>query len=226
MTTLVLTERDMEVLALLEEHHAVPLKMLLAKFQTNPCTGEANANPLKACERRITALRKHGYVELDRVRDRGKIDVVARLARRADKPLHSSASRRRVAVSERAHHVRTLEAVAVFEQLVKERGGRVVTFRVEAALRSEKQRGRRTRRGERFASFPDAVCTVALATPSGERIVDVALEYVTSKYTDADIKEKAASFRQHFAESFWFADRPRTAARVTRVTGSPCSILS
>ena len=227
MTTLALTERDMEVLAFLDAHYAVALPHLAALFfHTNPFSGAKNANPLKACERRITALREHGYIALDRVRDRGRVDLVARPARAANAPLGRAASRRRVAVVERVHHLRTLDAVEAMKLVVAQRRGRIVSFRLEAALRAEKHRGRRTRRGDWFESFPDAVCTIAVPGPNGERVFDIAVEYVTSKYTDADIRAKSESFRRAYAESFWFADRSRTAARVARIVGGKCSTLS
>ena len=227
MTTLILTKRDMDLMGLLEQHRTLPVETVAETlFQTNPFTGVANKNPLKACERRLSALRAHGYIELDRVRHNGRVEVLVRAASRADAPLGVAISRRRVPVTNAVHHVRTLEAVDVLKRSVAASGGRVTRFSLEPALRAAEQRGRRTCRGDSFEAFPDAVCTVAVGDGGGERVYDVAVEYVTSKYTDADIREKWMSFRRVYRDSFWFADRPRTAQRVMRITGGTCSILS
>jgi hypothetical protein len=227
MTTLVLTQRDIDLIGLLDEHRTLPVPTVAAMlFEKNPFTGVANKNPLKACERRLSTLRAHGYVELDRVRHNGKVEVLVRAASRADTAHGVAVSRRSVPVTNAVHHVRTLEAVDALKRSIAASGGRVTRFSLEPALRAAEQRGRRTRRGESFEAFPDAVCTVAVPGDGGERVYDVAVEYVTSKYTDADIREKCVSFRRVYRESFWFADRPRTAERVMRVTGGTCSILA
>ena len=53
---------------------------------------------------------------------------------------------------------------------------------------------------------------------------DIAVEYVTSKYTSADIEKKHRSF-DRFHAVVWVADRARTAERVKALTGRPCTIL-
>lgn len=228
MTALVMTKRDMELLAFVAEHRSVPTALLAERFfKSNPFTGALSKSPLKACERRLSALRAHGHVEIDRIRDGDTTRALVRVAHSADAPLDDRASRRSIRVRERAHHLRTLDALAELERSLKHRGGRVVKVTLEAGVRTEQQRGRKTRRGDFFEAFPDAVCRVALsAGGGGERVIDVAVEYVTSKYTDRDIREKHDSFRRVYGESFWFADRPRTAWRVKHITGGACSILS
>lgn len=223
MTSFVLTPRDMQVLSFLEEHRAIPLPLLAERFfSQNPFTGTTNKSPLKACERRLTALRAHGYIEIDRVRVAGEMRIVARVAAKADEPLGVEASRRTLGARSRTHHLRTIEAVGVLDRSLQARGGRVVSFTLEPQLRAREQSGRKTRRGDDFAPFPDAVCSIAVG---GERF-DVAVEYVTSKYTSADIREKHDSFRRAYRTSFWFADGTGTASRVRRITGGTCSVLS
>lgn len=227
MTSFSLTERDMELLSFLEKHRAFPLPLLAERFfDKNPFTGAPNKNPLKACERRMTALRAHGYIELDRIRIAGKPHVVARVASKADEPLAVDASRRNIGARARVHHVRTIEAIGELERSLKARGGRVVSFTLEPQLRANEQRGRKTRRGDDFEPFPDAICTVAVPGERGEDRYDVAVEFVTSKYTSADIRDKHESFRRVYGRAFWFADRARTAWRVEHITGAACSILS
>lgn len=98
--------------------------------------------------------------------------------------------------------------------------------RFEPDLRAELQRGRRTQRGEEYPAFPDAVCTYSVIGRDGARVVrQMAIEYVTSKYTDADIIKKAASF-DRYESVLWVADRASTAQRVTRLTGARCVVLS
>jgi hypothetical protein len=83
------------------------------------------------------------------------------------------------------------------------------------------RQGRPTRRGDRYEPFPDAVVVVEKRDGTRRRI---AIEYVTSKYTDADILGKHASFRG--CESvWWFADRASTVERVERITGETCTTL-
>jgi hypothetical protein len=223
----VLTARDMDMLAFLALHRECSLEQLAQRFfQRNPFTGALNKNPEKQCARRMRELQAHRYLDLSHVNDGRKRRVVARVAARADAPLDERAARRTISPKERVHHLKTLAAVEHVERSVQRRGGRVVEFRVEAAIRSEAQRGRRTRRGDAFDAFPDAVCIVALPSAHGERLVRVAIEYVTSKYCDADIRAKHESFADAYDEALWFGDRPRTSARVKRITGATCSLLT
>lgn len=57
------------------------------------------------------------------------------------------------------------------------------------------------------------------------RVQRIAVEYVTSKYTDVDIVAKHESFAR-FHNVHWFADRPHTAERVARLTGAKCAVLA
>ena len=227
MTTIVLTARDMDLLAFLALHRECTIEQLATRFfARNPYSAAPNRNPEKQCARRVAVLQRHGYLETSRIADGRRRRVVVRVAAKSDAPLDERAARRTVNPKERVHHVKTLDAVQRIEESVRCRGGRVVEFRVEAAIRVEAQRGRRTRRGDSFDAFPDAVCTLAFPTPHGERRERVAVEYVTSKYCDADIRAKHDSFAAEYDRTLWFADRPRTAARVKRLTGDTCSLLS
>ena len=228
MTTLVLTKRDMELLAFLARHRECDLELIAELFfARDPFSGAPNKKRTKACARRISRLRAHGYVGLARVKDGAKTRSVAHLAPRSGQPLEDGdAPHRTLGPKNRIHHLRTLDALRLLEIDIKARGGRVVSFETESLLRAKTQRGRRTRPGDSFASFPDAVCTVVLPTVSGERQVNIALEIVTIKYTSADIREKHWSFGQHYAEAVWFADKASTSARVQHITGAPCLTLS
>jgi hypothetical protein len=105
-------------------------------------------------------------------------------------------------------------------------GARLLSFKVEAAIRAATTRGRRMARGDRFESFPDAVCAVVTRSAGQARTARVAIEYVTSKYTSADIAEKARSFACAYDDALWFADKPGTARRVEAITGARCIVLT
>ena len=137
-----------------------------------------------------------------------------------------AAPRRRVPAGKLAHHARTLDAVAVVQRMALARGARVVEVRMEGELRRELLRGRMTRRGASYPRVPDAVCTIEVPSAGGlSRRTEVAIEYVTEKYTSKDIVTKAAAFAR-FSKVLWFADRPATQARVARLTGARCGLLS
>jgi hypothetical protein len=98
--------------------------------------------------------------------------------------------RQRIAQQKRAHHVRTLDALALIHRDARARGGQLVRTRLETELRLEQQGGRFTQRGDMLEPVPDAACTIDV---DGNRI-EVAVEYVTSKYTDKDIARKRDAF--------------------------------
>lgn len=229
MTTIVLTARDMDLLAFLALHREVPVDLLARRFfAKNPFTGAPNAVPLKPCTRRLRDLSAHGYLHLERVTETPgrRSRPVARIAERADNPLGQRAARRSINPKERIHHLRTLEAVRRVELAAQRRGGRLIEFRVEGALRAAAQRGRKTRRGDSFDAFPDALCTIAYPRNGGQRVVRIAVEYVTVKYTSAAIDAKHDSFQREYDGAAWFADKRSTAERVKRLTGATCSLLT
>ncbi|MBI1944662.1 MAG: hypothetical protein HYS27_03140 [Deltaproteobacteria bacterium] len=230
MSALVLTERDARLLAYLAAHRECPVDLLAERFfAANPYTGVANKSPGRLCARRIAQLRRHGFVDTLRLRERAGAREVVVLAGRADQVVGEGASRRRVPNATRSHHARTLDAIGLVRRDLARRGGRLVDFRVEAELRRAAMGRRRTRRGDAFCAFPDAECSVrqpgAPGAP-GTAVTRVAVEYVTAKYSDEDIRLKHEGFSLAYAGTLWFADNARTAARVTRLVGAPCSVLS
>lgn len=227
MSTLVLTKRDMDLLAFLALHREYDMALLAETFfYRDPVSDWPNMRPAKACARRIARLRAHGYLDVRRVKDGRRTRSVAYIAPRADQPLDDRASRRTLHRKARVHHLKTLDALRALEKDITQRGGRVVRVETEHTLRANAQRGRRTRRGDSFSSFPDAVCIAVVPTAAGAREVRIAVEYVTGKYTSADIREKRDSFRTNYDDAVWFADKARTVKRVKSITGAPCSILT
>jgi hypothetical protein len=227
MTHFILTDRDAELIEFLAAHRECALTLLAERFfKRNPYSGEENRDPEAACQRRLSKLRREGYVTLDRVRERNKhVLPIVRLAARADSALGEAASRRTIAARDRPHHAKTLEAIRLIEQSLTRRGETVGAFRLENAIRSEAQRGRRTSRGDTFDAFPDAVVEIDFTRNDGFKTRTVAVEYVTSKYADKDIAAKLQSFTEKYNEVLWFADTPHTQKRVMNITGRACTLL-
>lgn len=217
-----LTARDIDVLEHITARRGVPIEHVAARFfAADPFTGKQNRNPTRACEQRVRALVRAGYLALVRQHDGRQRRQLVVLASGVNGMTCERASKRRVHARNGTHHVRTQDALAKIERGVKRLGGRVLSVRLDADVRGDEQRGRLTTRGDVYPAFPDAVCRVALP---GLGVGEVAVEYVTSKYTDADIVKKHESFDRYHAV-IWVADRPRTAARVRALTGMPCAVL-
>lgn len=222
-----LTPRDAAVIRFVATHRIVPIDLLAERFfDRDPFNGIANKDPVDACARRLRALAADGLLWLRSMDDGKREQRVVTLGPKSENVTGTRPDARRVPARNRAHHLRTIDALRGIERAVRARGGRVLDTRYEQDLRADLQRGRRTRRGQTYPAFPDAVITYESIARSGARVVrEVAVEYVTSKYTDADIRKKAASFGR-FAMALWVADRASTAKRVTRLTGAPCTVLS
>ncbi|MCC7071743.1 MAG: hypothetical protein IT383_10495 [Deltaproteobacteria bacterium] len=208
----------------------VPIEHIAAHFfAADPFTGRPNKNPTRACERRVRDLAREGYFRLVREHDgqrRRQLVVLGQrsnqVGRAAERPIGSRARLRRVPARNGAHHVRTLDAVAELEREIVNAGGHVLAVTLDGDIRGAALRGRRTSYGDRYPAFPDAVIKVKQADG---RVRDVAVEYVTSKYTSADIREKHAAFAK-YGDVIWVADTKRTAERVTALTGATCRTSS
>lgn len=218
-----LTPRDLDVLRFIGENKAAPLDVVGPMFFAgNADTGAANRDPLHACRRRLKALADAGYVELRGIRGQkaGQRTQAITLTRQAADTL-GAARPALLHPKGRDHHMATLRCVEQLRAQVSKRGAVVVSVALEHALRSAQQRGRGTQRGETYASFPDAV--VVVREPGGIE-KRVALEYVTSKYTNQMIAEKANDFSAYDG-TVWVADRVSTSRRVEALTGQSCSWL-
>jgi hypothetical protein len=196
-------------------------------FAHDPFDEEWNGDPEKACRRRLTALARAGYVRLGNDYDGRRRRRVVTLGPASAAVAGDRCEYRRVPARNRAHHIRTQEAVVELERIFAERGaGRLVDVAFDQDIRSDELTGRKTKRGDKFPVAPDAVCVAEARGANGVvREQRLAIEYVTSKYTDADIAAKHESFRRYDGAA-WFADNKTTAARVQRVTGLPCVVLA
>ena len=217
-----LTARDVEILKHVSALRGVPIEHLAARFfDADPFTGKKNKNPMRACERRLRELARAGHLAFERQHDGERRRQLVVLANRANPVVRKRARRRRASVRAGAHHVRTQDALVKIEQAIVRRGGALLSVKLDADIRAAEMHGRRTTFGDKYEAAPDAVCKVRMP---GLGVGEIAVEYVTSKYTDADIVAKHASFARYDAV-VWVADKKRTAERVTALTGMPCKTL-
>lgn len=223
-TPVALTDRDLELLIFIASFKVVAQDILAARFfAISRTTGEPTLNPGRACEKRVLELSRAGYVHTKVVKGAspGAITREVRLtpyaAQVVNVPRPSALPARG-----RVHHMQTLRAVEELRVELAARGWRIRAVALEFQQRRLVQAGRATKKGEQYDNFADALLTLVRTAADGSlETKEVALEYVTSKYTDRDIIDKAESFRR-FDESIFVADSPRTAARVTRLTAEPC----
>lgn len=223
---LILTLRDIALVRLVAAFRIVPLDLLAERFFTTELDDEnMQRAPSDVCRRRLRNLAKAKYLQLGVEYDGRMRRPVARPGARAARIVGGEPARRRIPARNRVHHLRTLQAIRDVEREIRARGGTVVEARLEHQLRGLEQRGRRVRPGDKLPSFPDAVVVANVRVGGELRRVEFAVEYVTSKYTDADIVAKHKSFAR-FHNAFWFADRHHTAERVARLTGATCAVLA
>jgi hypothetical protein len=236
-----LTDRDLELLGYVGMSKQAPLELLAARFfryalqlgsdaESTITSDVPTQRPLKAparaCEKRLRYLEKAGYVTTKIVRaydgtsKTRAVTLTDRAALLLDVPRPRS-----VPARGRHHHMATLHAIERLRGECEKRGARIVNVHIESQQRRILQKGRQTQPGQEYECFADALLYIEQPNPIGEPSrTTVALEYVTSKYSDKDIIEKADSFRR-FDAMIFVADTKKTAARVTRLTGEPCSCL-
>jgi hypothetical protein len=225
---LTLTERDLAILDRLDDLLGVPVEHIkMDFFSFDPFTKKKNTNPERACDRRLRELARHRYVRFVRESDGERrrqlvvLDTGAEDVHRDSRPAVKYARRRRPPARHGAHHIKTLDAVASLRRSIEARGGRVVRVQLDSDMRANLRAGRRTQKGDIYDVMPDAVLTIEMP---GRPQYDVAVEYVTSKYTDADIRAKHHAFTK-YASTVWVGDRQHTAERVRALTGERCQLI-
>jgi hypothetical protein len=121
-----------------------------------------------------------------------------------------------------SHHFKLLDAFEVVEKQQLSSGGRVVVFKLEDQLVQEEFRGKKFNAETRqvVSKFADARLTLRHADGSVE---EVNLEFVSAKYTDKMIRDKAVAWRG--SRTIWAAPNQATAARVQAATGAPALIV-
>ncbi|RKH92970.1 hypothetical protein D7Y04_41855 [Corallococcus sp. AB038B] len=120
------------------------------------------------------------------------------------------------------HHLKTMEAILQVERQFNGTGERVLDFKMESQLVRENFSGKvfRPGSGDIKTNFPDAMLVVR--TPNGGR-EEVRVEYVSTKYTDKMIAEKAAAWTT--GRTVWAAPNQSTADRIQRITGAQAVIV-
>ncbi|MDP2345732.1 MAG: hypothetical protein Q8O67_32615 [Deltaproteobacteria bacterium] len=212
-----LAERDLQLLTFITEREAVPTSVLVAAFfQRHPRTGQANRDPEHACRRRLTELEQAGWI----VRHGGEHRFVTlatagarRLQRHPGKP---------PPLRNAAHHAATVRAIT--DVLATIGAGAVlptVEVRMENAVRQQRIGKRFVKRGDDLEVLPDA--EILLRTSDGH-VQRIAVEYVSAKYSDEQIREKARGLAGYDRVCF-FADKPSTALRVMRLTNAGCPCI-
>lgn len=218
-----LTRRDVAAIRLIALWRLVPVELVAERYYAGIDDELEHLAPLvDACRRRLRRLARAGFVELGVEHDGRARRAVVRPGPRASVVTGGQPARRRVHARNRAHHVRTLDAIQAIEREMQRARHRVVEVRLEHDLRRLERSGKQLRVGDRLEMIPDAV--VVVESPNERRLIEIAVEYVTSKYSDADIVAKRDSFAR-FDRTLWFADNPRTAERVRRLTSSACEVL-
>jgi hypothetical protein len=168
-------------------------------------------------------LQNYGYLWIDTNEVAGKHRRIATPGPLAPRVTGAASTRRRIAPQKAEHHIRTLDALTLLEASLVG-GWRVVEVETEPELRRVEQAGRFLRKGDAMSALPDAVMTVEGVKRGVLTRLRVAVEYVTTKYSDADILHKHRGFAS-FDNVVWVADRRSTADRVRRLTGRKCSVL-
>lgn len=217
-----LTPRDVDLLTFCALHKGAPVGVVARRFfATHPTTGEPNKDPDHACRRRLKELVALGFLEPIAARGDRRIAAVTAKAAAA----LGVAKRDTVALKGRAHHVATLTYLQDLTERYAAQGVKVLNIRLEFQLRSDLQAGHRTRKGDAFDAFPDAVFELERPTTDGSMDREEhALEYVTQKYSDRDIIDKAESFTPRYDSVVWVADKKTTAKRLSALTGRPSEV--
>jgi hypothetical protein len=120
------------------------------------------------------------------------------------------------------HHFKVLNAIETVERQQRAAGGKVLAFKLDGQLVREEFRGKvfNAATQQVVPKFADAQLTLRHTDGS---IEEVNLEYVSTKYTDQMIRDKAAAWRG--SRTIWAAPNPATVARVQAITGQPAFIV-
>jgi hypothetical protein len=123
------------------------------------------------------------------------------------------------------HHVKTLEAIWKIERNLGLHGTEIVSWKTESELIRENFRGKKFGSDDVILPmFPDAQIFVR-PSDSGATPVAINIEYVSSKYTNDMIREKARAFAG--TRTIWAVpgNSPATATRVERITGTEALLV-
>ena len=208
-----LTERDVVVMNWLKTNTVAPVDVLASQFfAKNPQNGRTNSNPERAAIRRLDELARAGYLVVATVppsaskENAGRVYFLGRAGAAAmGVPLQSVTPKRM------HHHLQTLRHVEVIRKELENEGKRIASVEHERGemASSERNAGRHV---------PDAIITV----DDGSTI---AVEYVSTNYSDEMVRSKGEHFTRHYDQVRWSANSATTRARVLRMTNEPCDVI-
>lgn len=217
-----LTDRDRQLLAFLVQHKAAPMDVIARRFFAyNPFDGTVNSNPERAARTRLKSLAKAGMVSYRkrRLSTQGEMYIVQPLSAGA----HAIAAQLPTTVPSRNldHHAATHKAVLKVREEFESRGYVILKELQDMQVRSDALGGRITKKGDAYSAFADGVLHVR--DPSGQERT-IAIEYVTSKYTNQMIVDKFNQFK-NYDSVYWFSDKVSTTTRVNHLTDGGCVLL-
>ncbi len=209
-----ITARDAEVMHFLKTTTAAPVDVLAARFfAKNPQNGAVNSNPVRAAQRRLDELARAGYLHASSVppstskENGGRVYALGSAGAAAVGVPLKGITPKRI-----HHHLQTLRTVEIIRKELEREGKRIAGLELERGEMSSRERnsGRHV---------PDAIVTV----DDGSTI---AVEYVSTDYTDEMVRTKGAYFSERYGQVRWSANSLATRARVLRVTREPCDVIN
>ena len=208
-----LTERDVRVLSFIASVHVAPVDVLAKRFfDAHPQTGKKNTNPERACVRRLDELARAGYLVGSTVADSpskergGRVYALGRAGGAAlGEPLRGVTPKRM------HHHVQTLRHVELIREELAAQGKTIAKLELERGERAS---------SERCAGnhIPDAILTL-------DDGATIAVEYVSTNYSDETIAMKGNHFASAYSQVRWSANSVATRNRVLRIMRDACDVI-
>lgn len=209
-----ITERDVAVVFFLGSVHLAPVDVLADRFfAKNPQTGKPNANPQRAAIRRLDELAKAGYLHQGSIAPSpskepgGRVYMLGAAGAAAVGVPLTGVTAKRV-----HHHIQTLRAVEVVRVQLEAEGRSISGLELERGEMASQERNR-------GRHVPDAIVTVDDGST-------VAVEYVSTDYTDRMIAEKGGYFAERYSRIQWAANSAATQRRVVRLTSADCPVIA
>lgn len=208
-----LTERDVAVVFFLSAVNAAPVDVLAARFfATNPQSGKRNTNPERAAVRRLDELARAGYLHAASIAPSSSKEPGGRVYMLGATGAAAVGVRLTGVTPKRMHHhIQTLRTVEQLRQELEAGGRSIAKLELERGEMASHERnlGRHV---------PDAIVTVDDGST-------VAVEYVSTDYSDKMIAEKGTYFVERYSQVRWSANSVATQTRVKRVMNQGCSII-
>lgn len=222
-----ITDRDYKLMQYLAQVGNAPVDVIAKRFfEIDPRSGKLNKDPMHAAERRMSTLRKEGYIESfvagnSALKEPGGTIVL--LSDKSAKLL--GITPKKVHMNHRHHHYQTLRLVENVCDDLRTKGISVTEIKLEDSLRAshlskkEKKYLRREmdKGGVNFNgdsgkwNVPDAAI---FGTDSEGKEIVVAVEYLSSNYSEKDFKDKKTILSDtRYHSSYVASDNKLTVAR-------------